>query len=294
MKSDDYLWFDVSLAGTLVICEILPILYTTDWNRLGFLLIAFDNWRTLFFINPNHALSHAPLLVEDPYVIKDDIKDDTQAYFSPFITPKNNNNNNDAKNNKVNDDIKLKIETIERSINQLTLDNNLIIPNYNQTSMLSCNTFKANVNEIEVCVRIFKCQNIELSILHSIVNNIKKLTNLRHRNMAQLYFIQLDEQYNVQIVSEWYSNASLFDIIEFSQTKNTPFSYPVIKRILYQIAVYLQWLHVNCGIPHGYLKSRNVLFDEQMNVKVTDMGLISLKVCFFVLCVFFIVFLCVF
>ena len=42
-------------------------------------------------------------------------------------------------------------------------------------------------------------------------------------------------------------------------------------------ANFMHWLHTECNIPHGYLKSRNILFDHDMNVCMTDIGLISLK-----------------
>ncbi len=69
---------------------------------------------------------------------------------------------------------------------------------------------------------------------------------------------------------------SLFDIIDMSP-KDTPFAMHVVKRMILQIAMFMNWLHKECKIPHGHLKSRNILFDKDMNVKVTDIGLISLK-----------------
>ena len=67
MNKDDYIWFSVSVALTLIISEIFPIIYTADWHRMGFLLMAFVNWRDLWLRNESHALAHDPKLIDDPF-----------------------------------------------------------------------------------------------------------------------------------------------------------------------------------------------------------------------------------
>ena len=76
-------------------------------------------------------------------------------------------------------------------------------------------------------------------------------------------------------MSPWYAGGSLYDIIDMSP-KDTPFAQHVIKRMILQIAMFMNWLHRECKIPHGHLKSRNILFDHDMNVCVTDFNFGSL------------------
>ena len=66
MQRDDYVWFSLSVALTLVCSEIIPLIYTSDWQRMGFLLLAFINWRDLWLRDERHGLAHDPRLIDDP------------------------------------------------------------------------------------------------------------------------------------------------------------------------------------------------------------------------------------
>lgn len=135
--------------------------------------------------------------------------------------------------------------------------------------------------EIDFCLKIFECDAIEKSMLDPIYENLLKFKKLEHDNLGIIYDVnfKIDNNENlkrIEILSPWYSGGSLFDIIDMSP-KDTPFAMHVIKRMVLQIATFMNWLHKDCKIPHGHLKSRNILFDNEMNVQVTDIGLISLK-----------------
>eukprot|EP00483_Globobulimina_turgida_P010784 UN10805 len=114
-------------------------------------------------------------------------------------------------------------------------------------------------------------------MLEPITENLLKFKKLKHDNLGLIY--NLDNNINLRtlrLFSPWYSGGSLYDIISMSP-KDTPFAKHVIKRMILQIANFMNWLHRDVKIPHGHLKSRNILFDNEMNVKITDFGLISLK-----------------
>lgn len=64
---DQHIWFQISVFATVFVSEIAPILWVSEWTNLGFLLIAFDQWRTMYMENPRTAQQHAPLLSDDPY-----------------------------------------------------------------------------------------------------------------------------------------------------------------------------------------------------------------------------------
>ena len=65
MKKDEYIWFSLSVALTLVFSEMIPLIYTSDWQRMGFLLMDFVNWRDLWLRNERQGLAHDPRLVDD-------------------------------------------------------------------------------------------------------------------------------------------------------------------------------------------------------------------------------------
>ena len=135
--------------------------------------------------------------------------------------------------------------------------------------------------EIDFCIKIFECDAIEKTMLEPIYENLLKFKKLSHDNLGIVYDVNFKIDDNstmkrIEILSPWYAGGSLYDIIDMSP-KDTPFAMHVIKRMILQIAMFMDWLHRECKIPHGHLKSRNILFDNEMNVCVTDIGLISLK-----------------
>ena len=67
MTKDESIWFSISVTVTLVIAEIAPLIYTSDWHRMGYLLMAFVNWRDLWIRNQQHAIAHDPRLIDDPF-----------------------------------------------------------------------------------------------------------------------------------------------------------------------------------------------------------------------------------
>ena len=146
-----------------------------------------------------------------------------------------------------------------------------------------------DLDELEFCLKIFELDAIDsTSMLQGVYENLMKIKKLDHDNLAIIYAVNLNVDKHsgtkrVEILSPWYSGGSLYDVILMSP-KDTPFAMHVIKRMVLQIALFMDWLHSKCQIVHGHLKSRNILFDTEFNVCVTDIGLSGLKNTMTILC----------
>jgi len=339
MHSDSYVWFSLSVALTLVISEIIPLLYTADWQRMGFLLMAFINWRDLWLRDERHGLAHDPRLMDDPLR-------STHPYsltvVSPSVnTPKQHGSPNGdhsstallstsspiSDGHSAHSTHRLSREQFRSTklikhhgkngnvdFSALRIDHTLKIPPYIYGSSnalysthkvsLDCNVERtSNVNgkgkiadlhvvglgDIDFCLKIFECDAIDSNtMLQGVCDNLMKLKKLDHDHLAIMYAVNLKlEKHSglkrIEILTPWYSGGSLYDIILMSP-KDTPFAMHVIKRMMLQIANFMDWLHSICKMAHGHLKSRNILFDDEMNVCVTDIGLIGLKKTMTVLC----------
>eukprot|EP01084_Bolivina_argentea_P069121 125830_1 len=305
MNRDDYIWFSLSVALCLVFSEILPLIYTSDWHRMGFLLMAFVNWRDLWLRNQRHALAHDPRLIDDLFESK---PNSSALEFKPFTKSKRYHTNynslglNLLASSMSDHDTELpkcslsfkepKVVPSKRDafdLHEVIIDDNLIIPSYVHAKCMPYYTTHRARLHIEhkgmestelFCLKAFECDAIEKSMLQPIYQNLLKFKNLQHDGLTVVYDVGLKlgdgGSKKLEILSQWYQGGSLFDIIDMSP-KDTPFADHVIRRMILQIATFMDWLHRECKIPHGHLKSRNILFDNEMNVCVTDIGLISLK-----------------
>src|SRR5690606_31762984 len=99
------------------------------------------------------------------------------------------------------------------------------------------------------------------------------LAKLRSKYIIQFYdFIVKDE--TPYIVTEYAANGSLADVIENKKIKNNKW-YEVV-RISIDIANGINFLHEN-GIIHCDLKSKNILMTRNMDAKIADFGIISIR-----------------
>ncbi|ETO25435.1 hypothetical protein RFI_11703 [Reticulomyxa filosa] len=147
-------------------------------------------------------------------------------------------------------------------------------------------TDKGTCSNIEVCVKSYGFETaVPRSALEHIVQDIISRHRTYHKHLACLYAVRLVDRsaeklgqqgYAIETLCKWYSKGSLYDIIVASP-KHIPFAHKVIVRIALQLAQVLQYIHYHLGTCHGFLKSKNILFDDVMNVKLTDFGLIGLK-----------------
>merc|ERR1719295_227630 len=331
MSEDEYIWFSLSLALTLLFSEIIPLIYTSDWQRMGFLLLAFMNWREMYIKDYQHGLAHDPRLVDDPLRRPDGTHHNTVNVASPAInTPSHNHNDNDRlltssallSSSSIFSDSNGSAHLLSREqfnkqsggkngiidFNVLQIDKSLEIPSYVYSVKGSSNAFYSthratmgdgkgriadlhsnSEEELEFCLKSFEVEYIDsATMLQGIYDNLVKLKKMDHEHLAIIFAVNLKiEKHSglkrMEILTPWYNGGSLYDIILMSP-KDTPFAMHVIKRMMLQIASFMDWLHTKCKMAHGHLKSRNILFDHDFNVCVTDIGLISLKKTMTVLC----------
>merc|ERR1712228_33282 len=269
-------------------------------HRMGFLLMAFVNWRDLWLRNESHALAHDPKLIDDPF--QNELNQQNSSANSSLLEFKPIDCSEyeslglallrSSNNQKMNDGISRNDLVVERfengkaaklSDNNIVIDTSLIIPTYVYSNDANAyySTHRAHECETDFCLKIFECNALEKTMLDPIFANLLKFKQLHHENFAKLFDVRLNILDNgnvkkLELLSPWYCGGSLYDIIDMSP-KDTPFALHVIKRMILQIASFMDWLHQSCKIAHGHLKSRNILFDNGMNVCVTDIGLISLK-----------------
>lgn len=87
MTKDESIWFSISVAVTLVLAEIAPLIYTSDWHRMGYLLMAFVNWRDLWLRNQQHAIAHDPRLIDDPFQNTTPHPNSSELEFRRLVAP---------------------------------------------------------------------------------------------------------------------------------------------------------------------------------------------------------------
>ena len=68
-------------------------------------------------------------------------------------------------------------------------------------------------------------------------------------------------------LSDYVNNGNLNDYI----IKNWPLDKSTIKHITSQLALALEFMHSK-GICHRDLKPQNILLDDQLNIKICDLG----------------------
>jgi len=78
---------------------------------------------------------------------------------------------------------------------------------------------------------------------------------------------------HVYAVSEYVARRSLFDLLRQTAKDLSP---ATIVRVASEVATAMEALHAR-GQIHVHLKSRNVLLDENMSIKVCDVGVKSVK-----------------
>ncbi|KAL5096435.1 hypothetical protein RYX36_000762 [Vicia faba] len=109
---------------------------------------------------------------------------------------------------------------------------------------------------------------------------VKMISDLRHPNLLPLlaYYHSRDEKL---ILYKYAQNGNLFSKLHDGRDGNrVPFNWNSRLSVARGVARALEYLHLNNKIhnivPHGNLKSSNVLFDENNSVLVSDFSLSSL------------------
>ena len=289
-KHSNIIWFQISVFLTLFLTEICPIIYICDHRQLSSTIIAFDNWRMYFMNDPNGGNHHHPLLSassRDPLsgagpsfggsgtgylssvaaAATVDAADDDDDHASALARSSVNGMMADAAaaNRIVTaSSIRVKENEVERAAASINWDSLEIDDTFEISSsprLAFSMTHKARCSGLDVCLRSFRCDGLpsSMALLTDIEARLSAMCGIYHDFICPLYAIcHHSETQSVRILSKWYPKGSLYDVIVASPS-DTPFSMYAIKQIALQLAGALVWLHDEYHIPHGFVKSRNIL-----------------------------------
>ncbi|KAL4451119.1 hypothetical protein ABPG74_021441 [Tetrahymena malaccensis] len=162
---------------------------------------------------------------------------------------------------------------------QLELENQMgkqkWIPGKTDDKILGKGTFgtvvlghNKNTGEI-VAVKLIETQFDRKQKYKSIIDEVKILKQMRHKNIVRYYGIQEHKaKDHIGIVCEYVSGGSLWRLIQ----KFGKFSEPLIRKYTTDILHGLEYLH-NHGITHRDIKGANILVDSDGVCKLADFGL---------------------
>ncbi|CAN1836645.1 Probable inactive receptor kinase At2g26730 [Linum perenne] len=141
------------------------------------------------------------------------------------------------------------------------------------------NTYKAKMMEGKIIVVAKRLRDLRPLSMEDLRKQLLFLGGLRHPNLLTplAYYVSRDEKL---LVSMFVENGSLFDRIHGRRGSNDriPFRWSARLAVARGVARGLAHLHRNTtiGIPHGNLKSSNVLLDQNDEPLVADYGFIPL------------------
>lgn len=147
--------------------------------------------------------------------------------------------------------------------------------NFNQkiiNDVGTCFTQKGSYNSTDVFIKGFRFQGVDNSRLIELMNNLAHSSMLRHTYIVNFLGVA-KEGCCIYSITEYLNHGSLFDVIHNTKKKLIP---DIIIRLAKQIAAAMQYLH-SLNHIHGHLKSTNILLDNNMIPKVSDIGISSLK-----------------
>jgi serine/threonine protein kinase len=171
---------------------------------------------------------------------------------------------------------------ITKPSNQFFLNSYEINTNKNTSSNLdyggSSNVFKTNYRGTEVAIKeLLITKNSCRHTLKLFKREISSLQLILHPNLV-LFMGAIAEPNKLCIVTEYCSGGTLYN---FLQNKQNKISWKFRIRILYEIAITMNFLHLNKPqILHRDLKTSNILLTEEINgtnnecsIKINDFGL---------------------
>lgn len=161
-------------------------------------------------------------------------------------------------------------EWVEIPKTDLTVDTSVKLDEMGHTLF---STYTGKYKLEDVVVKQFNTQSLTKDANREMVNACMN-SLIFHPNLNQFFGVSWNKN-SFAMVSKYWKRLSLYDII-LASPRDVAFAQHIICRIGIQISEALEYLHSR-GQTHGYLKSRNVILDSNMNVKVTDYNLQPLK-----------------
>ncbi|KAG9487266.1 hypothetical protein GDO78_007240 [Eleutherodactylus coqui] len=139
---------------------------------------------------------------------------------------------------------------------------------------------KHEIYKIHVAVKKHK-RNVQ-NYLKELISEAEKMASASNNPFViRLYgFLNENTEGPPGIVMEYMKNGSLYALME----RVSPIPWALKYRIIHQVTLGMNWLH-NLPSPllHLDLKTRNVLLDEDLHIKITDFGL-SKYTCYSAVC----------
>jgi len=114
-------------------------------------------------------------------------------------------------------------------------------------------------------------KNIPEEFFAKFLEEVEVMTKLHHPNIVMFLGACIEED-KLAIVLEYLDRGCLFDFLRDPESEKV-LSYRTILKFAVDIARGMKYLHQRCGIIQRDLKSRNLLLDNSLNVKLCDFGL---------------------
>ncbi|XP_044478465.1 MDIS1-interacting receptor like kinase 2-like [Mangifera indica] len=120
--------------------------------------------------------------------------------------------------------------------------------------------------------KLHRLPNVEITHQKEFLNEIKALTEIRHRNIVKLYGFCSNRQHSF-LVYEYLERGSLATILSKEETAKELNWFKRVN-IVKDVAHALSYMHHNCSIPivHRDISSNNILLDEDYVAHVSDFG----------------------
>jgi serine/threonine protein kinase len=110
--------------------------------------------------------------------------------------------------------------------------------------------------------------------IKSFLSEVEMLQGLRHKNIVLYMGVCIDKS-GYMMVTEYMQRGSLFELIHTEKlVQNLPLSQLV--EMIKDITEAMVFIHSK-NILHCDLKSKNILVDENLNLKIADFGLSRIK-----------------
>nr|XP_027206248.1 atrial natriuretic peptide receptor 1-like [Dermatophagoides pteronyssinus] len=267
----------VSIRRLRLESELTSLWWKIRWNEIIFIHNqsdrSLDTSKSLFFVSQTEQQ-------QQQQTESNNSSSNRQRTISTTTTTTKNNINLDVNNNRSTMDKKSTTTTTTRlSVNNnrqstTTTNNNNNNNNKQQIGFDQFLTTLPNKGIYKGSKLFIKHLNIKhLSINREILIELKQLKDLAHENLIRFVGICAEDQH-ISILTEYCEKGNLRDLLDNEAIRiDWPFRYSLINDIIEGIL----FIHESSLGFHGTLKSPNCVIDSRLVVKLTDIGLRTLR-----------------
>ncbi|CAD2110007.1 protein kinase, putative [Plasmodium vinckei petteri] len=127
--------------------------------------------------------------------------------------------------------------------------------------------YKAMWNNQIIALKKFN-PSMTLEGMRSIAREINAYRSISHKYIVKYYGVCIDSDF-IGIILEYFHKGNVFDTLHKGGFN---LSYEMRLRICTQLAEAMKYLHEEKKLVHRDLKTSNILFDNEYNIKVCDFG----------------------